>query len=133
MTKKYEFNNTAVVLGTVGFTGFPKDSVNVTRTETLRQGSLLKADGTEATKAEASLVVGVVDDVNLSNILRGVDYSELVPVGEDILITVAKRYCIFNTAACFYKDGSPLDEDGKAALRRAGNTFSTIANEEDFF
>jgi len=123
MTKKYEFNKTTVVLGKQSLLGYSQDSVNVTRTETLRQGSLLKADGTEATKAEAHLVVGVVNDENMLNIARGADYSELVPVGSDMLITVAKRGCIFNTKGCFYKDGSPIDEAGKAALRALGNKF----------
>ncbi len=123
---KFSFNDSVVVLGSLDLVGYPHDSVEVTVTATMKQGSLLKADGSEATKAEASEVVGAIDDLEFLNKLRSAAHT--VPVGSKVLVSVAKRGCILNDKVLQYKDGSKIDDAGKAALAPT-NKFASVGND----
>lgn len=122
----YKFNDSVVVLNKFDSFGMTHDSVEVTMTATLKQGSLLKADGTEAATADAADVVGVVDDLELLRKQRSGD--GVVPVGSKVTIAVAKRGCEFNEAALAYKDGA-INAAGKAALAVFINKFGTIGDD----
>lgn len=123
---KFSFNNSVVVLGALDLDGYSHDSVEVTVTATMVQGSLLKADGTEATKAEAADVVGAIDDLEFLNKLRAA--ADTVPVGSKVLVSVAKRGCILNDKVLQYKDGSKIDDAGKSALAPT-NKFASVGND----
>jgi hypothetical protein len=123
---KFSFNDSVVVLGSLDLTGYPHDSVEVTVTPTMTQGSLLKADGTEALQAEAADVVGAIDDLEFLNKLRS--GADTVPVGSKVLVSVAKRGCILNDKVLQYKDGSKIDDAGKAALAPT-NKFASVGND----
>lgn len=124
---KFSYNDSVVVLGSLDLVGYPHDSVEVTVTATMKQGSLLKADGTEAAKAEASDVVGAIDDLEFMNKLRSAAHT--VPVGSKVLVSVAKRGCILNDKVLQYKDGSKIDDAGKAALAPT-NKFASVGNDD---
>lgn len=123
---KFSYNDTVVVLGKLDLLGYSHDSVEVTVTDTMQQGSLLKADGSEAAKSEAADVVGAIDDLEFLNKLRSADNT--VPVGSKVLISVAKRGCIMNDKVLQYKDGSKIDDAGKAALAPT-NKFASISDD----
>jgi hypothetical protein len=121
----FDFKSEIVSLGGVDSTsgGYTHDSVLVTVTATMKQGSLLKADGTEAATAEAATIVGAIDDLTFR---RHLDELE---VGDEVLAAVAKRGLILNESALVYTDGA-IDAAGKAALAAAGlNKFSTVADD----
>ncbi len=123
---KFSFNDSVVVLGSLDLVGYPHDSVEVTVTATMKQGSLLKADGTEATQAEAADVAGAIDDLEFLNKLRHA--SDTVPVGSKVLVSVAKRGCILNEKVLQYKDGTQIDTAGKAALAPT-NKFASVGDD----
>lgn len=123
---KFSFNDSVVVLGALDLDGYSHDSVEVTVTATMTQGSLLKADGSEATKAEAANVVGAIDDLEFLNKLRSAAHT--VPAGSKVLVSVAKRGCILNDKVLQYKDGSKIDDAGKAALAPT-NKFASVGND----
>lgn len=125
----FKFNEEVVVLNKFDSFGMTHDSVTVTVTDTMKQGSLLKADGTEAATADAALVVGVVDDLEFLRKLRGGDGQ--VATGSDVTIAVAKRGVMFNEAALAYTDGA-IDAAGKAALSVFINKFGTIGDDAAF-
>ncbi len=104
-----------VVLGAVhSDSGFTHDTVEVTYAATLKQGSLIKADGTEAAIADAADVVGAVDDLTIRR------HSDELTVGDTVAISVAKRGLILNRSVLKYSDGA-IDAAGEAALSAAGN------------
>jgi len=104
-----------VVLGSVhSDSGFTHDTVEVTYAATLKQGSLLKADGTEAATADAADVVGAVDDLTIRR------HADELTVGETYKISVAKRGLILNRSVLKYSDGA-INAAGEAALSAAGN------------
>lgn len=121
----FDFKSEIVTLGGVDSTsgGYTHDSVLVTVTATMKQGSLLLADGTEAALLDAANVVGAIDDLTFR---RHLDELE---VGDQVLASVAKRGLIFNESALSYTDGD-IDQAGKDALAAAGlNKFSTVADD----
>lgn len=121
----FNFNEEIVVLGGVDSTsgGYTHDSVEVTVTATMKQGSLLKADGTEAATADAADVVGAIDDLMFRR------HRDELEVSDTVKIAVAKRGLTLNESALAYTDGA-IDAAGKAALAAAGmNKFGTVADD----
>ena len=118
----FDFNDEIVTLS--GFDGFgiSHDSVEVVVTATMKQGSLLKADGTEAATADAAAVVGVLDDLMFRR------HRDELAVDDTILVAVAKRGLVLNEAVLTYTDGA-IDAAGKAALAAGMNKFASVAND----
>ena len=121
----FDFNTEIVVLGGVDSTsgGWSHDSVEVTVTATMKQGSLLKADGTEAATLDAADVVGAIDDLMFRR------HRDELDTGDTVKIAVAKRGLTLNENALSYTDGA-IDAAGKAALAAAGmNKFGAVADD----
>lgn len=120
----FDFNAEIVTLGGVDSTsgGFTHDSVEVTVTDTMKQGSLLKADGTEAATADAADVVGAIDDLMFRR------HREELTTGDTVKIAVAKRGLILNETALAYTDGA-IDAAGKTALAAGMNKFGSVADD----
>lgn len=113
-----DLNVEQVVLGGVeADCGFTHDSIEVELTATMKQGSILGADGVELAVADAANAVYVVDDLTIRRHLE--DYA----VGDSLLITVAARGLILNEAVCTFTD-AVIDDAGKAALKVFNNKFS---------
>ena len=74
--------------------GFTHETLSVTKTATMFNGSALVAAGTEAAIASVALVTQIIDDPSV----------ELLETGETGLVAVAVRGNIFNTAAINYSD-----------------------------
>ena len=111
-------NEEVVVLGGVeADCGYTHDSVTVTLTATMKQGSILDAAGAELALAGAADAVAVIDDLTIRRHLA--DYK----VGDQLLVSVAKRGLILNEEVCTFTDGL-IDAAGKTALGAAGNKFS---------
>ncbi|CAH9011336.1 putative decoration protein [Vibrio phage 249E41-1] len=125
----FKFNDSVVVLNKFNSFGMAHDSVTVTVTDTMKQGSLLKADGTEAATADAANVVGAIDDLEFLRKLRGGDGA--VATGDEVTVAVAKRGVMFNEAVLTYSDGA-IDAAGKAALAVFANKFGTIGDDAAF-
>lgn len=118
----FDFNDEIVTLAGFEGTGISHDSVEVTVTATMKQGSLLKADGSEAAEADADDVVGVLDDLTFRR------HREDLEVGDKVLAAVAKRGLVLNESALAYTDGA-INDAGKAALAAGMNKFATVAND----
>lgn len=111
-------NEEVVVLGGVDAdVGYTHDSVTVTLTATMKQGSILDAAGAELALAGAANASGVIDDLTFRRHLA--DYE----VDDEILVSVAKRGLILNEDVCTFSDGA-IDATGKAALEAFMNKFS---------
>lgn len=121
MIMDLNLNEEMVVLGSVkSDVGFTHDNVEVTLTDTMKQGSLLKADGTEVAAAAANNdIVGVIDDLYLRR------HREEMAAGDKVMVAVAKRGLIFNSLAVKYADGNAIDAAGQAVLSGAMNKFAT--------
>jgi hypothetical protein len=74
--------------------GMTHETLTVTKTATMTNGSLLIADGTEAAAAAAATVAFVIDD-------RQVD--ELA-TGDSFEVSVAKFGCVFNSGELTFSD-----------------------------
>ncbi len=108
-------NDKVVVLGGVDSdVGYTHDSILVTLTATMKQGSILGADGTELAVAAAADAVAVIDDLTIRGHLA--EYE----VGDQLLVSVAKRGLILNEDVCVFSDAA-IDATGKAALEASGN------------
>ena len=121
----FDFKDEIVTLGGVDSTsgGYTHDSVLVTVTATMQQGSLLVADGTEAATADAANVVGAIDDLTFRR------HRDELAVGDQVLASVAKRGLTLNETVLKYTDGD-IDAAGKTALAAAGlNKFATVADD----
>ena len=108
-----------IVLNSVESTlsGFTHVGMDVAVSSTLKNGSLVLADGSEAAKAAAADVVGIVDDL-------------MMRVPDDLLGTTAhlaviRTGCIVNEDLVVFSDGA-IDSAGKAALEALGIRFGTI-------
>lgn len=84
------------------------ESVQVTKTGTMDNGSALVADGTEAAEADVASVVGFIDDPQ---------FEAFAAVGETHLVNVVKRQAIVNGTAVKYSDVAELDSTQLAALQ----------------
>lgn len=74
------------------------ETVAVTVTATMKNGSLLLANGTEAAKAAAATVVGYID----STAFNGKDYQ----VGDIAVVDVAKRNVKADSTYLTFSDGA---------------------------
>tara|TARA_Y100001956_G_C4121822_1_gene187858 strand:+ start:1452 stop:1835 length:384 start_codon:yes stop_codon:yes gene_type:complete len=72
----------------------------VTVTDTMKHGSLLKADFTEAAKAEADEVVFIINEPTITD----------TPSGEPKFLSVVDRMCKVNTDALTFSDGAYTTE-----------------------
>ena len=93
--------------------GFTHETLSVTKTATMTNGSALVAAGTEAAIASVALVTQVIDDPAV----------ELLATGETGLVSVAVRGCIFNTAAINYSDAGAFVPAGATLLNAALNIY----------
>lgn len=82
--------------------------MNLVKTATMKIGSVLKADGTEAAAAADAALVLV-----WTNALFSIDD---VAVGETFTAVVAKRDLTLNRYKLFYSNGDLIDDAGVAAL-----------------
>lgn len=82
--------------------------VNLVKTATMKLGSVLKADNTEAAAAADAVKVLVN-----TNALFGIDD---VAVGETFTAVVAVRDVTLNRYKVVYSNGNPIDDAGVAAL-----------------
>lgn len=82
--------------------------VNLVKTATMKIGSILKADNTEAESAADAAKVLIWTDA-----LFGIDD---VAVGDTFTAVVGVRDLTLNRFAVYYKDGSLVDDAGVAAL-----------------
>lgn len=116
-----DLNEELVVLGGVqADAGFTHDNVEVTLTATMKQGSILDADGVELAVANAADAYYVIDDLNIKRWLE--EYS----VGDSLTIAVAARGLILNEAVVAFTDAA-IDATGKAAIMAFNNKFSTVS------
>lgn len=92
------------------------ESVLVTVTDTMKNGSLLVAAGTEAAIADAADVVGVIDDLKFD--------EGFYTTGDVILVPVAKRDSILNGSVLTFSDGERTNE-ALPLIAAAGNTIQT--------
>ena len=91
------------------------DTVLVTWTATMSNGSLLIADNTEAAEAAAATVVKVINDPTV----EAAGYE----VGDTVSVNVAVQGCVFNTAALSYSDTNTVTASALTALAAQLNTF----------
>ena len=93
--------------------GFTHETLSVTKTATMANGSALVAAGTEAAIASVALVTQVIDDPAV----------ELLEDGATGLVSVAVRGNIFNTAAINYSDAGAFVPAGATLLNAALNIY----------
>ena len=95
------------------------DSVLVTWTATMSDGSLLIAANTEAAEAAAATVTKVIDDPQavVGN-----------TVGDTVLVNVAVQGNVFHTEALSYSDTDTVAPAALTALAAQLNTFRSIVN-----
>lgn len=99
--------------------GFTHDTVDVTWTATMKNGSMLVAAGTEAAVLDAANVVGVIDDHTVR------DLASNLEVGDTLSVSVAKRGCTFNDDKVVFSNGA-INAAARTALEGQMNTFSTV-------
>lgn len=121
----FDFNSGIVVVDSVKDLGFVHDTVEVTYTATMKQGSIVDADGVELATADAANAVGVINDEFIKNWA-----ATEASVGDTLKVSVAKRGAIFNESALVFTDGA-IDDAGKAALAAGMNKFTVIADDAD--
>ena len=88
-------NQAQVVLDTM-YTGHTADTVSVTWTATMRQGSMLVAANTEAAIADVATVTKVINDP--------VEMAKDHTVGDTVLLNVAVRGNVFKTSELKFSD-----------------------------
>ena len=117
-----DLNDYQVVLNAVktDLAGFTHETVDVTWTATMKNGSIVNASGVEIAAAAYATAAGVIDDLTARNL------DGAVGTGDTISVSVAKRGCVFNDAVVTYTDGL-IDANGKAVFAGNMNTFSTVA------
>lgn len=93
--------------------GFSHETVEVTKTATMKNGSALVAANTEAAIASVATVAKVIDDPAIDNVAEG----------ESVLVSAAVRGCIFNTAAVKFSDAGALVPAAATLLNAQLNTY----------
>lgn len=86
--------------------------VNLVKTATMRIGSVLKADNTEATSSANAVKVLLWTDALVS--------INDVAVGQTFTAVVGVRDLTLNRFAVYYSNGSLIDDAGVAALETRG-------------
>lgn len=108
----------AILSGVTTATGgnaYTHESIQVTVTATMANGSLMLATGLEAAEADAATVVGILDAPEL----------EGTSVGDVIFTRLAKRNVIANTPVLKYSDVSTVTTSALTALIAAGVIFQS--------
>ena len=106
------------VLNGVSPQAYTHDTVLVTVTGTMKNGSLLKADFTEAEVADAATALYIIDDPQMSEGLYG--------VGEKTLVAVAANNVIANDQVVCFSDETPVaDTTTSTALIVKGVKFAS--------
>ncbi len=108
----------AILSGVTTDTGgnaYTHESIQVTVTATMANGSLMLATGLEAAEADAATVVGILDAPEL----------EGTAVGDVIFTRLAKRNVIANTLVLKYSDESDVTTSALTALIAAGVIFQS--------
>lgn len=108
----------AILSGVTTATGgnaYTHESIQVTVTATMANGSLMLATGLEAAEADAATVVGILDAPEL----------EGASVGDVIFTRLAKRNVIANTPVLKYSDVSTVTTSALTALIAAGVIFQS--------
>lgn len=119
----FDFKTEIVTLGGIADTSYTHDSVAVTVTATMKQGSILNAAGVEIAAAGFATAAGVIDDLTFRR------HADTLTVGDVVLASIAKRGLILNESAITYSDAA-IDAAGKAALVAAGlNKFAAVADD----
>ncbi len=120
-----DLNDYQVVLNKVksDLGGFTHDTVTVTWTDTMKNGSLLDSDGVELAVASAGSEYYVVDDMQARNL------NEDLEAGDEVLLACAHMGCVFNEDVLVYTDDS-IGDTGKATLRGYFNKFSATSVED---
>lgn len=108
----------AILSGVTTETGgnaYTHESIQVTVTATMANGSLMLATGLEAAEADAATVVGILDAPEL----------EGTSVGDVIFTRLAKRNVIANTPVLQYSDEADVTTSALTALIAAGVIFQS--------
>jgi len=95
--------------------GYSHESVEVTVTKTMGNGSLL-VDAAEAAVLDAATVNGILDDAKFDD--------GFYTVGEVVLVRVAKGHCVANTKVIKFSDAA-YDGEALTALAANGVIFRT--------
>lgn len=106
------FNEVSTQLNTSDWT---HDTVTVTWTATMSDGSLLVAANTEAALIDAANVVKVIDDPQA--------FEKGYQVGDTVAVNVAVQGNVFNTAALSYSDTDTVVASALTGLAAKLNTF----------
>jgi hypothetical protein len=99
--------------------GFTHDTVQITWTATMKNGSILDAAGVELAVAAAATSVMVLDDLTARNL------DDSLTVGDTLEVSVARRGCVLNEDVCVFTDGA-IDAAGKTALEAFNNKFAQV-------
>lgn len=99
--------------------GFTHDTIQITWTATMKNGSILNASGVELAVAGAADAVMVLNDFSARN------FDEGLEVGDVLEVAVARRGCVFNEAVCVFTDAG-IDAAGKTALEAFNNKFAQV-------
>ena len=92
-----------------GSNAFTHRSAIVTKTATMRNGSLLVAANTEAAAAAAANVTGIIDDPRV----------DFLATGETLLVSIVEANAMVRQANCTFSDKA-LEAEGLTALVAAG-------------
>lgn len=95
--------------------GYSHESVEVTVTATMGNGSLL-VDDAEAAAASAATVNGIIDDAKFDD--------GFYAVGDVVLTRVAKGHCVANVDVIKFSDAA-YDDEALTALAANGVIFRT--------
>lgn len=103
---------------------YTHESVTLTVTATMGNGSLLLENNTEAAKAASADVVSIVDDPKFDD--------GFYKVGETVFTRVAKRSVIANKDVIKFSDGAYADEaltelEAKGVILQAASTDFSLA------
>ena len=98
-------------------TGMLVDEVTVTLSATLKQGSILKADGTELAAADAAEAAFVIDDFSMRT------HREAVGDTGTRKVVVLTTGHLLNSDVVTFSD-QKVDDAGKAALKAKGFKFT---------
>lgn len=106
------FNEVSTQLNTSDWT---HDTVLVTWTATMQDGSMLGADLVEEAVAAAATVTMVIDDPSVT--------EKNNQVGDTVAVNVATQGNVFNTAALHFSDSDTITPANLTALLAQLNTF----------
>lgn len=104
------------VVTDVSGSGYTHKTLNITKTATMKNGSLLIAAGTEAAIAGAANVVFVIDSPEVDSLA----------VGATLAVSVAHRNVVLNTGVLKFSDGTVANTALLTSLKAAGVEFSDI-------